>query len=264
MLPRKYRKKSFLKFSCSVDTNKLLEEYRSIPDSAWGSSYWGNIHCSVGMLLLRGGKQGTEHDFFSELVHDKPILDELPYIKHLISEEGPFGKAGYAFIFRLEPNGVSLKHRDMIKKWENMYRIHVPIITNDGAFLIANEKSQHFSLGSAWSFDNQSDHGVVNGDQERVHLIFDVEFNPKLARAIDSAKFIEGKRIKKHIITISKENKARASYPGDQVMKNAILDLRQRGANESQIADFFNAKNIPSKSYPAKPWDKEMILSLLN
>ena len=39
-----------------IDLPRLRQEYASIPEDAWMASYWGTIHCSVGMLLLRGGQ----------------------------------------------------------------------------------------------------------------------------------------------------------------------------------------------------------------
>jgi len=259
MLPQKYQKRSFLKFDCDVDSDKLHQEFQSIRDDAWETSYWGNIHCSIGMLLLRGGNQGTEFDFFSDHVADKPILKTLPYIDHLISDSGPFGKAHYAFIFKLRPDGVTLKHQDTIEKWFDMYRIHIPIITNPGAHLIVNEKSQHLATGYAWSFDNQADHGVVNGDEERVHLIFDVPFSEKMAMRIDAADCLTGERVNSHVERISQTDKATASYPGDELMKNGILNLRSQGASSAQIAEFINSKGIPSKSYPITAWNEKMV-----
>ena len=263
MLPQKYQKRSFLKFDCKVDNEKLLEEFHSIDDNAWESSYWGNIHCSIGMLLLRGGDQGTEFDFFSDEVVDKPILQDLPYIKQLISSEGPFGKAHYAFIFKLKPNGVTLTHQDMIEKWFDMYRIHIPIITNSGANLIVNERSQHLATGHAWSFDNQANHGVVNGAEERIHLIFDIPFSEKMAMQIDNAECLTGERVDSHVERITQTTKAVASYPGDALMKNGILSMRSQGASSAQIAAFINSKGIPSKSYPVTQWDEHMIDQLV-
>ena len=263
MLPFKYRKKSFLKFRPTLDGDLLKKEFHSITDDEWASSYWGEIHCSVGMLLLRGGNLGTEADFYSDKVKDKEILQKLPYIEHLISENGPFGKAIYAFIFKLRPNGVTLKHQDLIEKWQDMYRIHIPIITNNGAFLIANEKSIHFAKGHAWSFDNQSDHGVVNGPEERVHLIIDVPFTEKMAQAYDEAQWVEGNRNPAHIKRISEDNMIAPSYPGDIYINDSIKRLTNDGLNLPEIAEAFNKKKIPSKSYPAKPWDEEMLKGIL-
>lgn len=262
MLPSGYEKKSFRKFDFAVDLKSLEKDYLAISDEDWAASYWGHVHCSVGMLLLRGGNSGTEQDFFCDEVYDSPLLARLPYIRYLIGEEGPFGKANYAFIFRLEPNGITLKHQDLMEKWKDMYRIHVPIYTNPGAYLIANGLSQHFSKGSAWSFDNHSDHGVVNGDSERVHLIFDVEHSDKMAACIDEAELLPGQAIPGHEQTISQKSRTIPSYPGDVVMKNAITTLRTRGVNDTDIAKFFNAKGIPSKSYPVRNWTEEMVVNL--
>ena len=259
MLPEKYKKRSFLRFDCGVDMSQLISEFHSIESQTWESSYWGSVHCSIGMLLLRGGDRGTEYDFFSDQVFDKAILSQLPYINYLISEDGPFGRAEYAFIFKLKPNGVTLKHQDSMERWFDMYRIHIPIITNSGANLIVDNRSQHLATGFAWSFDNQADHGVVNGDEERVHLIFDVPFNTKLAQRIDEASCLEGSENSDHNRRIDQRNKAIPSYPGDEVIKNGIMTMRSQGASSAQIAGFMNSKSIPSKSYPVTPWTEEMV-----
>jgi hypothetical protein len=263
MLPQNYHKRSFLRFDCDIDTDKLLQEFKSIDSDAWESTYWGSVHCSIGMLLLRGGNRGNEFDFFSDEVFDKPILKGLPYIDDLLSSNGPFGKAHYAFIFKMQPNGVTLTHQDTIEKWYDMYRIHVPIITNPDAHLIVNEQSQHLSTAYAWSFDNQADHGVVNGNEERVHLIFDVPYSDKIANKIDAADCLSGERVDSHIRKISGVSKAVESYPGDDFMRNGIQVMRNQGQTSSQIAAFINSKKIPTKSYPVSAWDESMVDALL-
>ena len=252
MLPEKYQKRSFLKFDIPVDLQQLQQEYRSIPEDAWQASYWGNIHCSVGMLLLRGGDSGTEQDFFADAVNDNPLLGQLPYMQSLMAADGPFGQAHYAFIFRMEPNGLTQAHRDLIEKWNDMFRIHFPIESNSRARLISDSYSQHFTPGHAWSFDNHSWHGVVNGSTERVHLIMDVKFNPKLQQQIDRAEFVQGEKREDLVRKIEAGKKDKVSYPGDQFMSNAIRQLRAQGLNDKQIADAFNAKSIPTKRYYIK------------
>jgi hypothetical protein len=249
-----------------VDLQRLIEEYRSIPESAWQSSYWGNIHCSVGMLLLRGGETGTEEDFFSEDVVDSPLLEKLPYMNSFLGPDGPFGASTYAFIFRMEPNGLSQAHRDVIEIWKDMYRIHIPIQSNRRARLISDGYAQHLSPGHVWSFDNQSWHGVVNGAQERIHFIFDVKFNDTLARQLDRAEFVQGERREDLVRKIEAEKKSRSSYPGDQFMGDAVKRLREQGLDDQQIADAFNAKKLPTKRYFTSNqrqkqvlWDASMI-----
>lgn len=184
-------KRSFLKLPVAIDTARLVQEFSQIPETAWGDSYW-DVHCSIDMILLRGGNKGTDEDFLTNDVANAPILNELPYISSLLAPESPFGGATYAFIFRTKPNGITRVHNDGQEAWKKTVRIHVPIITNDGAFLIAEEKAKHLAVGEAWSFDNQSQHSVVNGDSTRVHLIFDVNPNPNLAKLMTHATFDPG------------------------------------------------------------------------
>ncbi|MBX2846958.1 MAG: aspartyl/asparaginyl beta-hydroxylase domain-containing protein [Acidiferrobacterales bacterium] len=262
MLPKNYQKRSFLRFDFEVDSEALLADFNSLGDDVWQTSYWGSIHCSIGMLLLRGGNKGTEFDFFSDEVFDQPVLKKLPYISELIGKNGPFGEATYAFIFKMKANGVTLKHKDIIETWFEMYRIHIPIITNKEAHLIVNNYSQHLASGFAWSFDNQQDHGVVNGDEERVHLIFDVPYSDKMASQIDAATQLEGEKKESHIQRISQNVKAVASYPGDEFIKHGITTLVNRGASFAQIAEIMNAKHIPTKTYPVSKWDSKMVQEL--
>ncbi len=262
MLPAGYEKKSFRRFNTPIDMEALRKDYHSISFDDWATSYWGHVHCSVGMLLLRGGDKGTPEDFYSDDVFDNVLLEKLPYIKHLLSEDGPFGKAYFAFMFKTQPNGVTLRHQDLMDKWKDLYRIHIPIHTNPGAFLIANDYSQHYATGYAWSFDNHSDHGVVNGNDERIHLIFDVEYNEKTKQQIDNADIFQGDIIEENNKIIANKSKAVPSYMGDIEMKNAIATLRSRGVNDVDIANFFNSKKIPSKSYPTRKWDDKMVSDL--
>ncbi len=258
MLPENYQKRSFLRFDTPVDLQRLTDEYRSIPKNAWQASYCGHIHCSVGMMLLRGGESGTEEDFFSDSVADNPLLEQLPYIKSFLGPDGPFGEANYAFIFRMEPNGLTQAHRDMIEKWKDMFRIHLPIESNPRARLISDGFAQHFSPGHAWSFDNQSWHGVVNGATERIHFILDVKFNDTLARQLDRASFVQGEKRDDLVRKIEAGKKMRDSYPGDQFMGNAVRHLRTQGLNDDQIADAFDAKKIPTKRYFIKDQHQQL------
>jgi hypothetical protein len=248
-LPDNYRKKSFLEFNVPIDLQSLLEEYKSIPSSAWLSSYWGKFHCSVGMFLLRGGTTGTEDDFWTEEeVQDNPLLLEMRTFRALLNE--PFGIARYAFLFRMRPDGVTLRHRDRGPVWHSMYRIHVPLITNEGAFLISGQRSLHLSAGKAWTFDNSEDHGVVNGPQERVHLIFDVPFKPTLQERIDEAKFHAGEVCPKHLEKIDATHAhATASYPGDREIADMIARCRKDGLTDDRTANLLNERKVPTKEY---------------
>jgi len=186
-----YQKRSFLKLSVSIDVNALLSEYRSIPVLAWAPSHW-DVHCSTNFLLLRGGQSGTEYDFAAHAVTDSRLLTAMPYISWLLGDESPFGVATYAFIFRMKPTGVARPHIDDAPEWKERFRIHIPITTNDGAFLLSERRAKHLRVGEAWTFDNQSLHAAVNGDSVRTHLILDVQPNPKLDGLLAAAQWDAG------------------------------------------------------------------------
>lgn len=149
MLPVGYEKVSFRRFAVPIDVDQLMVDYQHVPEQEWANSYWGDVHCSVEMLLLRGGESGTPEDFYCEQVSDNKLLQDLPYIKGLLANDGPFGGATFAFLFRMQPYGVTLIHSDLMSIWRGMYRIHVPIITNPEACLVAYDKAQHLAVGAA-------------------------------------------------------------------------------------------------------------------
>ena len=58
--------------------------------------------------------------------------------------------------------------------------------------ILSEKKAIHWEVGEVWTFDNQTKHAVVNGDEVRTHLIMDVQPNPKLAALLDTAEFFPG------------------------------------------------------------------------
>ncbi len=184
-------KRSFLQLPVTVDVERLIEDYRSVPPQAWASTHW-DVHCSANMVLLRGGRQGNAGDFVGSDSVDHDVLNTLPYIRWLIGKSGPFGGTNHAFIFRMKPLGVTRPHVDSDLSWYDPFRIHVPIVTNDGAFLLSEGRSKHLAVGEVWTFDNQVEHAVTNGDAVRTHLIFDVPRRPQVLDLIEHARFDPG------------------------------------------------------------------------
>jgi hypothetical protein len=144
------------------------------------------------MLLLRGGVTGTEDDFSSSQSYDHEILTQTPYLSWLVGAAGPFGGATYAFLFRMKPTGVARPHIDEAPAWQEPLRVHVPVTTNDDAFLLCRGRAKHLAVGEAWTFDNQSMHAAVNGAAVRTHLIMDVARNPKMEALLANATWDPG------------------------------------------------------------------------
>jgi hypothetical protein len=188
---RSYEKRSFLRLPVSIDVDRLLADYSLILPLAFSTSHW-NTHCSSDMLLLRGGNSGTEEDFCCDDSTDSEVLANLEYLRWLLDASGPFGRATYAFIFRMKPMGISRPHVDGSPAWKAPFRIHVPITTNEEAFLLSEGRSKHIAVGEAWTFDNQVRHAVVNGNTVRTHLIMDVLPNPKLDALLANSVWDQG------------------------------------------------------------------------
>ncbi|HEV2446011.1 MAG TPA: aspartyl/asparaginyl beta-hydroxylase domain-containing protein, partial [Candidatus Sulfopaludibacter sp.] len=120
------------------------------------------------------------------------ILAQLPYLAWLIDRAGPFGGATYAFLFRMKPTGVARPHIDEAPAWREPLRVHVPITTNDEAFLLSQARAKHFAVGEAWTFDNQAIHAAVNGPTVRTHMILDVPRNPTMEALLEAATWDPG------------------------------------------------------------------------
>ena len=69
------------------------------------------------MFLARGGRTGTHDDFVSPEVSNHACVTSMPYLSHLISEDGPFGLPSHAFVFDMRPGGVARVHFDYEEAW---------------------------------------------------------------------------------------------------------------------------------------------------
>lgn len=83
----------------------------------------------------------------------------------------------YACLSRLVPGAAYEYHQDpQLPEW--ITRVHVPVVTNAGAWLAFEEEGGrhvHFEAGWAYSFNALKSHRYANdGGADRVHLLFDV------------------------------------------------------------------------------------------
>lgn len=54
------------------------------------------------------------------------------------------------------------------------YRVHIPLITNDGSFMVVWGKLWRMKLGSAYRVRVKEEHTALNtGESARIHLVFD-------------------------------------------------------------------------------------------
>lgn len=97
--------------------------------------------------------------------------DLYPYIASLredLSHIYNFKKTFFSFIY-LSPNYCYHIHKD------EMYFIHIPIITNDDSYLIVKDKLIQLEIGKCYFVNTTLPHTAYNlGKENRVHLIMGV------------------------------------------------------------------------------------------
>ena len=110
----------------------------------------------------------------SSITKQNFILDE---IKNLYG--GNIGMAGFN---KLPPGHSMPYHRDQIDGsypfspyYKVLRRYHIPLFTNDQAYIKVGREVKNMKVGECWEFNNNLFHEVWNdGDTDRIHFVFDV------------------------------------------------------------------------------------------
>jgi hypothetical protein len=169
----------------TVDADRLVAEFESIPDEAWGSRAGRvNLHQKANAIFLRGYARAEGF----KPVEDRSILATLPYMRELIHET--IGtKPLRCLLARLSPGDWIRQHVDFGPYFEKSWRIHVPVVTNDSVDMYCNDHCYHMKVGEVWSINNFARHAVKNGDPDgyRTHIICDFLPEPDITEKIAAA-----------------------------------------------------------------------------
>ena len=119
------------------------------------------------------------------VTEDKKLLElVMPIANDLASLYD--GKYGRIWLAKLPANNRIYQHKDGFDTFRNkksadfyylhsVYRIHIPIITNDKVIFNVNNEEKHLKVGEAWDMNHRYNHYVENnGDRDRVHLAIDI------------------------------------------------------------------------------------------
>lgn len=132
-------------------------------------------------------EENKDKDFYMQ---DTVLFKQFEEVKELLKEYGQ--KIHRVRFMRLKPGGGELeRHTDQVDPDSGgskgkLARIHFPIKTNDKVeFTVWNTKGQpqkiHMKVGECWFLDTRKPHMAVNGgDEERIHLVVDIETEDKL------------------------------------------------------------------------------------
>lgn len=109
----------------------------------------------------------------AERYKDTEVLASCPYFQSVIST---FKCEKEAIRLMNLPSGKIVNtHTDFACGYEDgIFRIHIPIITNDKVVFILNDVNLRMQAGEAWYTNVNLPHGVKNeGDTDRVNLVID-------------------------------------------------------------------------------------------
>ena len=177
---------NFKKLAIKVDIEKLRDSTNKLfTKMSWRqhtvkglcmTQVPGDPHSADGDKLR--GVFWTKPDATGAEVQRETYIDENQYKEFVEEFKGTYFEEVYNKLskkyrlgrFRLlllEPRTCLSWHRDPEP------RIHIPVYTNPGAFLIIKDKLKHLRAdGSVWFTDTRNYHTVFNGGEEnRIHLV---------------------------------------------------------------------------------------------
>ncbi len=159
-----------------VDAARLADEVAALPSSVWGTRGGRvGVHGAAEALFLRGFAP-AEGD---NPVEDRPVLDRLPYVRHVIETllRAPRLRC---LLARLPAGATIPPHTDRPPYFAKTLRIHVPVETNPEVHMVAAGLCFRMRRGEVWALNNSTAHAVWNAHptSSRTHLICD--FLPSL------------------------------------------------------------------------------------
>jgi hypothetical protein len=165
-----------------IDTGRLLDECRALPETLWGSRGGRvGVHEQAEAIFLRGYAPAEGE----RPIEDRPAMASMPYVGELITKILG-GGAMRCLLARLAPGGVVALHVDRPPYFSKTLRLHLPVETNDRAVMYCRGRRYRMAAGEVWALNNSNVHGVWNGDAShaRTHLICDFLPSPTLLRLL--------------------------------------------------------------------------------
>ncbi|MBS2010764.1 MAG: aspartyl/asparaginyl beta-hydroxylase domain-containing protein [Cyanobacteria bacterium SZAS TMP-1] len=169
-------------------------------ESLWREPYpeYGSAGLKVATLLNPTGEQENFDYRDCRNPQVTPLLQKLPTLQKFLLE-GKLDVMG-ARLLRLDPGTFLHEHRDFVYlEPVPRYRLHLPLITNDQAFITSPGLNVHFERGYLWKLNpKQTVHSACNfGSAPRIHLMLDCYVNDTLA-AMLKEQFLDERN--KHVL----------------------------------------------------------------
>ena len=167
---------TYLKLPFSFNIQKLQKDLSKIKH--WKSHFNTSGYNGDWKLIALYAPQGDSENIFALNTTDVEIsptdvLMNCFYFQEVISSFKT--KIITARIIKLNVGSKIKPHKDHDLGYENgVFRIHIPIITNDKVDFILNGTHLEMKEGQCWYTNVNYTHSVANnGNEDRVHLVID-------------------------------------------------------------------------------------------
>lgn len=191
-----------LRLPLQVDTARLFAEIQSIPRELWGERR-ANVHDASAEAVFVKGYAPVHRKPDDE----RPVLGRLPYLRSVIYQLIP-GTPGKCVVASVKPGSVVLMHRDghmddpsrgdryFYDYFSTTLRIHIPVVTNDKAWIFCNGEFFHIPVGEVWTINNLSDHAAINDHPTsvRTHVIVDIHPNRETLELVGRSVRVPGRK----------------------------------------------------------------------
>ena len=163
-----------------IDIDPILAALPSL-DDAWAEESWRQTmpytpHRDSETIFLRRQPGSRPRDVLHQLASVATRHYSIAPLAEAIHQVCSFvqGRPARAMLVRLRPGGVIAEHTDTGIYAEATQRVHVPLLTNPGAWLRVGGIRFHLPTGGAYCFDKHVPHSGANeGAEPRVHMILD-------------------------------------------------------------------------------------------
>lgn len=145
-------------------------------DETYRQNYAGSAHPESETVYLRMPPVLSLEGMFSSLeVENRPLM-LVPEFAELVYAMASkiAGRLARVMLIKLKAGGRIHPHIDQGDYAEATDRYHLPIITNDGAWLRSGSETKHLAAGEIWAFNKHVLHeGANEGTEDRIHLVAD-------------------------------------------------------------------------------------------
>lgn len=165
-----------------LDVAPLLGALEALPDAyadgAWRAETRRSPHRDSNTLVLRGPPTTKPRDILNSL----DVVETEAFQATKVFQDAVYAIANMAgkpparaMVVSLKAGGKVARHVDTGDYAEATERYHLPLLTNDGAWLEVDGDRRVLPTGKVVWFDKHAEHeGSNDGQTARVHLIVDL------------------------------------------------------------------------------------------